>query len=308
MEKRLKLKREDHCVRCGSPLAPGTSAYWIPTDRVVVCVGCHGPDAKPTSVEATTDRTPGPAPIAATDPDVAAATRDVAGGSAQREYEKRSARERTAKTKHVEEDAAWRKAVKVERPVLGRIAAALTPKPQIGPASQPTRAWRAGAEGERRVDDALRGLVGIEVLHDRIRPGARAANIDHLAVGPAGVFVIDAKQYTGTVEVRDVGGIFRIDERLYVNRRDRTALVDAVLQQVDAVHSVLAVAYPDVAVTGVLCFVGSEWGVFARPRKLRAVTVLWPRALPDHVTRAAGSPIDVSAVATHLRRTLRPAS
>jgi hypothetical protein len=64
--------------------------------------------------------------------------------------------------------------------------------------SQPTRAWADGARGERATAHRLRRLErhGYVVLHDLQVPGSRA-NVDHLAIGPAGVFVIDSKRYAG---------------------------------------------------------------------------------------------------------------
>jgi Nuclease-related domain len=69
-------------------------------------------------------------------------------------------------------------------------------------ASQPTRAWRDGAHGERATASRLRRLErqGYVVLHDLQVPGSRA-NVDHLAVGPAGVFVIDSKRYSGRLSL-----------------------------------------------------------------------------------------------------------
>src|SRR5689334_11023674 len=62
-------------------------------------------------------------------------------------------------------------------------------------------AWAAGAEGERRVAEALASLGGAwTVLHDRLlRPGLSEANLDHLVAGPAGVLLIDAKNWSGHV-------------------------------------------------------------------------------------------------------------
>lgn len=117
-------------------------------------------------------------------PDAAGVPPDVAGKSAQSEYEKRSARELAKKRKRVAEDAEWRTTIKEHRPVLGRIASALTPKPEIGPESQATIAWKVGAEGERRVAEVLAEAQGVEVLHDRRIPGSKA-NIDHIAIGPS---------------------------------------------------------------------------------------------------------------------------
>jgi Nuclease-related domain len=64
--------------------------------------------------------------------------------------------------------------------------------------SPATSAWRRGAAGERHTARLLRRLEqrGWVVLHDLAVPGSRA-NIDHLAIGPGGVVVIDSKQYGG---------------------------------------------------------------------------------------------------------------
>lgn len=290
----MSLRRDDVCVDCGQGVSAGSDAYWIAKERVVRCVGCHAP---------APSAHPAQEPSAA----VASPPVDVAGGSARREYEKRSARELAKKEQAVADDAEWREAIKEQRPVLGRLAAALTPKPQITPESQSTKAWDVGAQGESRVAEVLADVEGIEVLHDRLMPSSRA-NIDHLVVGPTGVFVVDAKKYDGRVEVRDVGGLFRTDERLYVKNRDRTKLVDGVERQVEAVRDTLGEKFADVAVRGVLCFVGSEWGWIMRTKRVRGVTALWPLALPDHVSAPGELGARVTEIADHLRERLRPAT
>ncbi|WP_395156660.1 nuclease-related domain-containing protein [Ilumatobacter sp.] len=316
MDKLMEIRRDDRCAACTAELPAGTTAYWIRTERIVRCVPCQtGTDdgrvavavavAGPGPSGGTIGQQvrPGPPPPSIGD----APRRDSAGESAQREYDKRSTRELAKKQQQVAEDAEWRDAIKEQRPVLGRIASALTPKPQITPESQATKAWKVGAEGERRVAEVLEGARGIEVLHDRLVPGSRA-NIDHLAIGPSGVFVIDAKKYTGQVEARDVGGLFRTDVRLYVNNRDRTKIVDGVLRQVDVVRLALGSDFADVGVQGVLCFVGCEWGWIMRTKRVKGVTALWPAALPEHVSVAGGMSDRVTAIADRLRSELRPAT
>lgn len=66
-------------------------------------------------------------------------------------------------------------------------------------------AWDAGAEGERRVAAALAHLPdGWVVLHDRLlRPGRSGVNLDHVVVGPAGIFLVDAKNWAGGTSVHD---------------------------------------------------------------------------------------------------------
>ena len=61
-----------------------------------------------------------------------------------------------------------------------------------------TLAWRHGAQGERRTARLLAPLErqGYQVFHDLAIAGS-AANVDHLVIGPTGVFVIDSKRYRG---------------------------------------------------------------------------------------------------------------
>jgi hypothetical protein len=130
------------------------------------------------------------------------------------EYERRAARrEQRIRDKHR---------------LLGGLIVALSDEPQH------VRAWKTGAAGEQAVGRRLDELVadGAEVMHDRRIPGP-VANIDHIAVSSSGVYVIDAKHYTGMVKVDGEGGLFSPRRyKLLVGRRDCTKLVPGVEKQV----------------------------------------------------------------------------
>ena len=309
----MKLRRDGECADCCQPVAAPTKAYWFADERVIRCVDCFGPDAV---AEGT--RSPKQLVHAAATPSVPDSVgtqpreesgpeqRDVAGASAQLEYEKRSARERAKKEKRIADDAQWRAEIKEQRPVVGRMVTALTAKPQMTPESQSTQAWQVGAVGERRVAEVLSEAAGVRVMHDRQVPGSKA-NIDHLAIGPGGVFVIDAKNYTGQVEVRDVGGLLKSDQRLYVKNRDRSKLVKSMHWQVEVVQKALGDGFADVEVRGVLCFVGCEWGWRMRQKRIKDVTVLWPKALPEFVSVDGDVAGRIDEIADRLGQKLRPA-
>jgi hypothetical protein len=72
--------------------------------------------------------------------------------------------------------------------------------------SDDTLAWRRGANGEPRSARLLAPLEchGWAILHDLAIPGSQA-NIDHLAIGPGGVLVIDSKQYRGRLRLDGYG-------------------------------------------------------------------------------------------------------
>lgn len=230
--------------------------------------------------------TPGP-PRQATAPSGDAVDPGTAGASARREHERRRARrEERILAKH---------------PKLGGLILALSDDPQS------TTAWDTGALGEERLGQRLNEFASptLRVLHDRRLPGSRA-NIDHVAVTPTGVYVIDAKRYVDRrPSLRVEGGILRPRvERLMFGSRDRTKLVDGVLNQVDVVKTFLGA---DVPVTGVLCFIESDWPLIGGSFTIRGVEVLWPKKLyPSPSCYRRRRPVDTHLVV--LRRTVDAAS
>ena len=152
--------------------------------------------------------------------------------------------------------------------VIGGALLALFDEPQH------TRAWAAGAKGERAVGQTLDGLAdqGIVTLHDRRIPGTKA-NIDHIAIAPSGIYVIDTKyREKGRVAKRPDGPIWnRGPGRLYVGGRNCTSLVGKMAGQVSAVMAAVqdVPGARVVPIQPMLVFVNAEWGFFRaslRPR------------------------------------------
>ncbi|HWD47605.1 MAG TPA: nuclease-related domain-containing protein [Actinomycetota bacterium] len=115
-------------------------------------------------------------------------------------------------------------------------------------------AWRRGAAGERRTARVLAALErqGWAVLHDLAVPGSRA-NIDHLVIGPSGVFVIDSKQYRGRLQLDQSG-------RLWHGRYPLAPALRAVTFEAD--QAALVLTDPDVVVVPILAIHGTQvpWG------------------------------------------------
>jgi hypothetical protein len=142
-------------------------------------------------------------------------------------------------------------------------------------------AFHEGATGEQAVARALeRGTTHGKtvLLHDRRMP-RRRGNIDHLAIAPCGVFVIDAKNHKGKVAiVRPLLG----DPKVLIAGRDRTKLLDGLDRQVEAVRSALAAEHADVAVRGVLCFPNGELPLL-RKLETRGHVLLGPKGLVERL-------------------------
>ncbi|HEX5882777.1 MAG TPA: nuclease-related domain-containing protein [Actinomycetota bacterium] len=120
--------------------------------------------------------------------------------------------------------------------------------------SRDARAWRQGAAGERRTARLLDPLErhGWAVLHDLAVPSSRA-NLDHLAIGPGGVFVIDSKQYRGRLQLDPSG-------RLWHGRHPLAPTLRAVSFEADQAAQVLP--DPGVVVVPIVAIHGAQvpWG------------------------------------------------
>ena len=127
---------------------------------------------------------------------------------------------------------------------------------EAAPISTSEQAVAKGAEGEERLGRELIALAqefDLGVLHDLTLPGGKA-NIDHLVIGPAGVAVVDAKAWSGRVQVQPT--------MLWQGRRPRRNHVEGVDEQVVRVRDALDKAgLAHVPVDGLLCMVNANRGV-----------------------------------------------
>jgi hypothetical protein len=127
-------------------------------------------------------------------------------------------------------------------------------------------------------------------LHDLAVPGS-TANLDHLALGPGGVFAIDSKQYRGRLQLDSFG-------RLWHGRHPLAPTLGAVSWVAE--QAAQALPDPGVAVVPIVAVHGAQvpWGkvvtdgvpvVSARrlPRMLRGLpAVLGPQRVADLADQA----------------------
>jgi hypothetical protein len=260
------LKRADVCVTCGSSLGKGDAAWWDAGAKSVTCLDCHR------SVEVAE-------PVELPELD-----RGIAGESAGREYQRRKANRETR--------------VREQHPRIGGLLL------WLGDSPQHEKAFQTGALGEAGVGKSLEKRTEdgpAVVLHDRRMPGGRG-NIDHVAITPAGVFVIDAKAHSGKVTIaRSLFG----EAKLKINGRDWTRLLDGLDRQVAAIHDALQRTWhSDVPVQGVLCFTTADLP-FYRTAKMRGHWLMYRKALAKRLN-AEGSlqAPEIEAIARDLQQML----
>ena len=279
----IRLRYPATCSICGSALPAGTKGWWDSTTRNAACSSCLAHVA-------------GDLPEKSPELDIAQLqsaalpenTAGEGGASALEEYQRRH------KSREARIDKRW-----------GRLAGAIK---FLSDDPQSTQAWAKGSEGERRLAAHLVREIGDRgfLINDRKPPGTRG-NIDHLVVAASGLWVIDAKNYKGRVEQRDVGGWFKTDKRLYVGGRDRTKIAHGLGWQIEAVRSALDGS--DVPLFAAVCFIEADWKLFPKPFQQNAVWVTWPQILVKMISKPGPlAPADVAGVANHLVSALPPAS
>ncbi len=218
---------------------------------------------------------------------------NAAGRSAHREYERRR--------------AARRQRAKARYGPLGALFADVTADPAT------IQAWRQGAGGELATARQLARFLrrsDVTLIHDRRIPGRGRANIDHLAIGPGGITVIDTKSTHGRVQLATTG-IIHHHEILLVNGRDRTRQLEALQRQITTVVAKLARhRIETVDVRGALCYPNMHRGLLHSNRARDGLIIVDD---PRHVAKLANrpgdmTPSDIEWLADTLATVLPPAA
>jgi hypothetical protein len=230
------------------------------------------------------------------------------GRSARTQYRRRRATELAAWTRSL----TWRAPLVAAAGLLAGTLAAQAGLPRAGLASlavaalvgwrlrfrpsDQARAWQRGAAGERRTTRLLDrlGRDGYVVFHDLAMPDS-PANLDHLVVGPSGVFVIDSKAWSGQVHQSSDGLIWHNHYRL-----DRT--LATIRWQAETLGRLL-----DVPVAPLVCVHGAHvqgGGLRAQGVAVVPATLLRSALGDDQVL----SEVDVERYAAMARMRLRPAT
>jgi hypothetical protein len=252
-------------------------------------------------------RTP-PAPTAAVPAQPVTGSPGSPGRSALAAYRQRRAEELVAWTRSL----AWRAPLVAAAGLTGHAVASQVGLPWtelVGLAlaalvswrlrfrpSEQARTWQRGAHGERRTARLLDRLTGdgYVVFHDLAVPDS-PANVDHLVIGPTGVFVIDSKQWSGSVHQGADGLVWHSHYRL-----DRT--VETVRWEAETVGRLLGTRiHPLLCVHGAHVHGGGlhAQGVAIVPAHLLRDALGYDRVLSD---------ADVELLAATAWTSLRPAA
>lgn len=165
-------------------------------------------------------------------------------------------------------------------------------------------ALQLGIEGEKVVGQYLERLrgEGYEVFHDVVSPGA---NVDHVLVGPAGIFTVETKTWSkpkvGDARIQCDGESITIAGRA----PDRNPIVQARAQASWLKGVLLESTGKNLPVAPIVLFPG--WFVENAPGSLKRIWVLEPKALPSFLQAEPRRLVaeDVKLASYHLSRFVR---
>ena len=125
------------------------------------------------------------------------------------------------------------------------------------------RDWSVGADGEEEVAWRLRKLgEGWHVIHS-VPVGEKGADIDHLAIGPAGVFTLNTKNHSKNRVTVTHGGVYVNGQRTDHLRNSRF--------EANRTNKLLSAACGNVQVHPVLVIMAADFKIKSEPTDVNVV-------------------------------------
>jgi len=260
--KLLRLRWSTTCVDCGRALAPGEQAWWFHVDDAGRCLPCAEPSPATDPVTTPSGSPPSATPSASVGKRRAAGASAQAEYDRRRSKDRARGRRalprllplvivaplvgyfgvqvgadlldgklRTIASSAVEggvdTDPMFDSGLVHLIGLLVALAMTLSVAMLVFGSRRSTEAWRIGAEGERLTGRVLRKLPpSYRVLHDLPMPRSKA-NIDHVVVGPTGVFTVETKNYKSGIQIkrgRAYGAGRRLDHVVQQAKRQATTV------------------------------------------------------------------------------------
>ncbi|GAA4102814.1 nuclease-related domain-containing protein [Nonomuraea soli] len=156
--------------------------------------------------------------------------------------------------------------------------------------------WCKGAVGERSTARLLAPLAceGYVILHDRAIAGS-SANLDHLVVGPSGVFLIDSKKWARRTRISGHGA------RLWIGGRPAETLLRGLAFERSAVQRAIDHGVAEVAVLPVVAVHGPRLPGISRPLQVAGIMLVRAGQVRRFI-QAAPKQLSAAQVAVLARR------
>ena len=147
--------------------------------------------------------------------------------------------------------------------------------------------WDKGLEGEKLVSDYLNTLPkNYFVFNDVNLPGKRG-NIDHVVIGPTGIFVIETKNYSGRYRIKgDQWFYYKNGQYMEIKKNPGTQIRRNTLNLIDFLNE-RGISTKKTWITSLVAFICPDFKVLQTPQTYK---VLPPQTVPDYILKGKKEP------------------
>jgi len=141
--------------------------------------------------------------------------------------------------------------------------------------------WEKGLEGEKLVADYLNTLPKDYIIYNDVKLPGKGGNIDHIVIGPTGIYVIETKNYTGKYRIKGNQWLYyKNGSPLEIKNNPGTQVRKNTLDLLNFLGE-KGISTNGSWITGLVAFNCPDFRVLETPQNYK---VLIPRTVPEYIT------------------------
>lgn len=140
--------------------------------------------------------------------------------------------------------------------------------------------WQKGLEGENLVSDYLNTLPKDYFVYNDVKLPGKGGNIDHIVIGPTGIYVIETKNYSGKYRIKGNQWIYYKNGHPKVIKNNPGTQVRRNTMDLINFLSEKGISTTGSWITGLVAFICPDFRVLETPRNYK---VLIPETVPKYI-------------------------
>jgi len=140
--------------------------------------------------------------------------------------------------------------------------------------------WQKGLEGENLVSNYLNTLPKDYFVFNDVNLPGKGGNIDHVVIGPTGIYVIETKNYSGRYRIKgNQWFYYKNGQYMEIKKNPGTQVRRNTLNLIDFLNQ-RNISTKKTWITSLVAFNCSNFKVLQTPQKYK---VLLPKTVPDYI-------------------------
>ncbi len=140
--------------------------------------------------------------------------------------------------------------------------------------------WKKGLEGEKLVADYLNTLPKDYYVYNDVKLPGKGGNIDHIVIGPTGIYVIETKNYSGKYRIKGNQWIYYKNGYPKVIKNNPGTQVRRNTKDLINFLSEKGISTTGTWITGLVAFICPDFRVLETPRYYK---VIIPETVPKYI-------------------------